>query len=93
MKKVRVKSAGGNFELIEERMRDPDAGCVRVTVQACGICHSDVLTKEGSWPGIVYPRASPSSTKAITDPCAPGAGAQGEASEAQLARHQAASRP
>jgi D-arabinose 1-dehydrogenase-like Zn-dependent alcohol dehydrogenase len=57
MKKVRVKSAGGNFELIEERMRDPDAGCVRVKVQACGICHSDVLTKEGSWPGIVYPRS------------------------------------
>lgn len=57
MKKVRVKSAGGNFELSEEHMRDPDAGYVRVKVQACGICHSDVLTKEGSWPGIVYPRS------------------------------------
>ncbi len=57
MKKVRVKSAGGNFELIDEPMRDPDAGCVRVKVQACGICHSDVLTKDGSWPGIAYPRS------------------------------------
>ncbi len=57
MKKLRVKSAGGNFELIDEPMRDPDAGCVRVKVQACGICHSDVLTKDGSWPGIAYPRS------------------------------------
>jgi D-arabinose 1-dehydrogenase-like Zn-dependent alcohol dehydrogenase len=57
MRKVRVKSAGGNFELIEERMHEPAGGCVRVKVQACGICHSDALTKEGLWPGIVYPRS------------------------------------
>jgi D-arabinose 1-dehydrogenase-like Zn-dependent alcohol dehydrogenase len=57
MKKVRVNSAGGKFELTEERMREPGAGSVRVRVEACGICHSDVLTKEGGWPGIVYPRA------------------------------------
>jgi D-arabinose 1-dehydrogenase-like Zn-dependent alcohol dehydrogenase len=29
---------------------------VRIKVQACGVCHSDVFTKEGSWPGIEYPR-------------------------------------
>jgi D-arabinose 1-dehydrogenase-like Zn-dependent alcohol dehydrogenase len=57
MKKIRVNSAGGSFELIEERMREPGAGYVRVKVQACGICHSDALTKEGGWPGIVYPRS------------------------------------
>ena len=32
------------------------AGQVRIKVQACGVCHSDVLTKEGLWPGIQYPR-------------------------------------
>jgi D-arabinose 1-dehydrogenase-like Zn-dependent alcohol dehydrogenase len=57
MKKVRVKSAGGSFELVEEPMRDPGAGYVRVKVQACGVCHSDSVTKDGLFPGIVYPRA------------------------------------
>nr|AEQ20499.1 cinnamyl alcohol dehydrogenase protein [uncultured bacterium CSL144] len=57
MKMMRVNGAGGKFELTEERMREPDAGSVSVRVEACGICHSDVLTKEGSWPGIVYPRS------------------------------------
>ncbi|MEA2649641.1 MAG: hypothetical protein QOG61_2076 [Candidatus Binataceae bacterium] len=57
MKKIRVASAGGNFELIEEPTREPAAGYVSVKVQACGICHSDSMTKEGGWPGIVYPRS------------------------------------
>ena len=57
MKKIRVTGAGGSFELVEESMREPGAACVRVRVQACGICHSDALTKEGGWPGIVYPRS------------------------------------
>jgi hypothetical protein len=43
--------------LIEERLREPAAGYVRVKVQACGVCHSDSLTKEGLWPGLVYPRS------------------------------------
>jgi D-arabinose 1-dehydrogenase-like Zn-dependent alcohol dehydrogenase len=29
---------------------------VRIKVQACGICHSDAMTKEGPWPGITFPR-------------------------------------
>ncbi len=41
MRKMRVASAGGSFELIEESVREPDAGYARVRVQACGICHSD----------------------------------------------------
>ena len=57
MKKIQVNSAGGSFELIEERLREPAAGYVRVKVQACGVCHSDSLTKEGLWPGILYPRS------------------------------------
>jgi len=57
MKKVRVNSPGGNFELVEESTREPARGFVRLKVQACGVCHSDVFTKDGGFPGIVYPRA------------------------------------
>ena len=57
MKIVRVDRAGGSFKLEEEQMRGPARGTVRIRVQACGVCHSDVLTKEGGFPGIVYPRA------------------------------------
>jgi D-arabinose 1-dehydrogenase-like Zn-dependent alcohol dehydrogenase len=57
MKKVTVKSAGGQFELTDEPVREPDRRYVRVKVQACGVCHSDAFTKDGSWPGIVYPRS------------------------------------
>jgi D-arabinose 1-dehydrogenase-like Zn-dependent alcohol dehydrogenase len=57
MKQVRVVGVGGNFELIEQPVREPAARHVRVRVQACGICHSDSLTKDGGWPGIAYPRS------------------------------------
>jgi D-arabinose 1-dehydrogenase-like Zn-dependent alcohol dehydrogenase len=53
---VQVPRAGGDFELVEREAPEPGHGEVRVTVQACGICHSDALTKEGHWPGIAYPR-------------------------------------
>jgi D-arabinose 1-dehydrogenase-like Zn-dependent alcohol dehydrogenase len=57
MKKVQVNIAGGSFELIEGPLREPAAAHVRVKVQACGICHSDSVTKDGLFPGIVYPRS------------------------------------
>lgn len=44
------------FEIVERPMPEPTAGTVRIKVAACGICHSDVLVKEGLWPGIQYPR-------------------------------------
>jgi D-arabinose 1-dehydrogenase-like Zn-dependent alcohol dehydrogenase len=56
MKAVQVPKAGGDFEIVEREIPNPDAGQVRIKVQACGVCHSDVLTKEGAWPGIQYPR-------------------------------------
>jgi len=49
MKKVMVNSAGGRFELREEPICEPGGGYVRVKVQACGICHTDALIKEGGW--------------------------------------------
>jgi len=41
---------------VERKIPEPAPGQVRIKVQACGICHSDSLTKEGYWPGIQYPR-------------------------------------
>ena len=56
MKVVQVSAPGAEFELVEREIPNPSAGHVRIRVQACGICHSDSLTKEGGWPGIKYPR-------------------------------------
>lgn len=56
MKAVQVTKPGGNFELVERNIPEPDRNQVRIKVEACGICHSDALVKEGRWPGIQYPR-------------------------------------
>ena len=56
MKVAQVPSPGAAFQMVEREIPQPDAGQVRIKVQACGVCHSDVLTKEGLWPGIQYPR-------------------------------------
>jgi D-arabinose 1-dehydrogenase-like Zn-dependent alcohol dehydrogenase len=56
MKAVQVPKAGADFEIVEREIPQPGPGQVRVRVQACGVCHSDVLTKEGGWPGLTYPR-------------------------------------
>jgi D-arabinose 1-dehydrogenase-like Zn-dependent alcohol dehydrogenase len=53
---ARVPKAGADFELVERPIPVPGPGEVRIKVQACGVCHSDVFTKEGLWPGIQYPR-------------------------------------
>ena len=56
MRAVQVTRAGGPLELVERDIPVPGPGAVRIRVQANGICHSDVLTKEGLLPGISYPR-------------------------------------
>lgn len=56
MKVVQINKAGGNFEAAERPTPQPSRGQVRIKVEACGICHSDLLVKEGYWPGIQYPR-------------------------------------
>ena len=53
---VQVTHPGGPFELVEREILEPAAGHVRIKVDACGVCHSDAVTKEGTWPGIQYPR-------------------------------------
>ncbi|HEY6304700.1 MAG TPA: alcohol dehydrogenase [Terriglobales bacterium] len=56
MKVAQVPKPGADFEIVERGIPEPGAGHVRIKVQACGVCHSDVLTKDGLWPGIQYPR-------------------------------------
>lgn len=56
MQAVQVAKPGGPLELVKRDIPEPTAGHVLIKVQACGICHSDSLTKEGHWPGITYPR-------------------------------------
>jgi D-arabinose 1-dehydrogenase-like Zn-dependent alcohol dehydrogenase len=56
MRVVQVPHPNGPFQLVERPIPEPGAGAVRIKVQACGICHSDSVTKEGSVPGLQYPR-------------------------------------
>jgi D-arabinose 1-dehydrogenase-like Zn-dependent alcohol dehydrogenase len=53
---AQVGKAGGEFELVEREIVAPGPGEVRIKVQACGICFSDHLVKDGLWPGLVFPR-------------------------------------
>src|ERR1700758_5269882 len=56
MRAVQVPRPKGPFEIVERDIPEPGPGRVRIKVQACGICHSDTLTKEGTFPGLEYPR-------------------------------------
>jgi D-arabinose 1-dehydrogenase-like Zn-dependent alcohol dehydrogenase len=56
MRVVQVPRPNGPLELVERDIPEPQAGTVRIKVQACGVCHSDSETKEGLFPGIQYPR-------------------------------------
>jgi D-arabinose 1-dehydrogenase-like Zn-dependent alcohol dehydrogenase len=56
MKTMVVREANGNFELEERDLPEPAAGEIRIKVEACGICHSDVFVKSGAFPGIELPR-------------------------------------
>lgn len=56
MRAFQVPGAGQPFQAVERDVSEPGPGLVRLRVEACGVCHSDVLTKEGLFPGIAYPR-------------------------------------
>src|SRR5436305_13997776 len=56
MRVAQIPAAKREFEIVERPIPEPLPGTVRVKVTACGVCHSDVLVKEGLWPGIQYPR-------------------------------------
>src|SRR5713101_3066601 len=67
MKAAQVPKPGADFQIVEREIPTPGVGHVRIKVQACGICHSDVLTKEGAWPGIEYPRVPGHEVAGIID--------------------------
>ena len=75
MKVALVPKPGGDFQIVERDIPTPDAGQVRVKVQACGVCHSDALTKEGLWPGIQYPRIPGHEVAGIVDELGAGVSA------------------
>jgi D-arabinose 1-dehydrogenase-like Zn-dependent alcohol dehydrogenase len=67
MKAAQISKAGADFQMVEREIPEPEAGQVRIKVQACGVCHSDVLTVEGAWPGIQYPRVPGHEVAGIID--------------------------
>src|ERR1700692_2599256 len=72
MKAIVVEKAGGDFVVAERPVADPGEGAVRVKVEACGICHGDVLAKEGYWPGIAYPLVPGHEVAGVVDAVGPG---------------------
>ena len=57
MKCIQVPNPGGPLQLVDREIPAvPKPDWVRIRVEACGVCHSDSLVKEGQWPGLQYPR-------------------------------------
>jgi D-arabinose 1-dehydrogenase-like Zn-dependent alcohol dehydrogenase len=72
MRVAQVSRPNGPFEIVERQMPEPGPGSVRIKVQACGICHSDSLTKEGTYPGVQYPRVPGHEVAGVIDAVGPG---------------------
>jgi D-arabinose 1-dehydrogenase-like Zn-dependent alcohol dehydrogenase len=71
MKVAQVSKAGGEFEMVERDIPQPRDGEIRIKVQACGICFSDHLTKDGLWPGLTFPRVPGHEVAGIIDEIGP----------------------
>src|ERR1700729_3226237 len=67
MKAAQIPRPGADFQIVEREIPKPGVGQVLIMVQACGVCHSDALTKEGMWPGIQYPRVPGHEVAGIID--------------------------
>jgi D-arabinose 1-dehydrogenase-like Zn-dependent alcohol dehydrogenase len=72
MRVAQVSEARGPFEIVERPIPEPGAGSVRIKVQACGICHSDSMTKDGLYSGIQYPRVPGHEVAGVIDAVGPG---------------------
>ena len=72
MKAVQVPKAGADFEMVEREIPEPPARHVRIRVLACGVCHSDSLTKDGLFPGIAFPRVPGHEVAGVIDATGPG---------------------
>jgi D-arabinose 1-dehydrogenase-like Zn-dependent alcohol dehydrogenase len=69
---VQVTAKGGPFAVVQREFPSPGPGQVRIRVQACGVCHSDALTKFGLFPGIEYPRVPGHEVAGYIDEIGPG---------------------
>jgi D-arabinose 1-dehydrogenase-like Zn-dependent alcohol dehydrogenase len=72
MRVAQVPKPNANFEIVERPIPEAAAGQVRIKVQACGICHSDSILKEGLFPGIAYPRVPGHEVAGVIDAVGPG---------------------
>ncbi len=72
MRVVQVARPNGPFEIVERPIPEAGAGTVRIKVLACGICHSDSLTKEGTYPGLQFPRVPGHEVAGVIDAVGPG---------------------
>src|SRR5262245_27089773 len=72
MRVAQVPRPKGPFEIVERPIPEPAAGTVRIKVHACGVCHSDSLTKEGGFPGLEYPRVPGHEVAGVIDAVGPG---------------------
>jgi len=75
MRVAQVTRANGPLEIVEREIPEPAQGSLRIKIEACGICHSDSVTKEGIWPGIRFPRVPGHEIAGVID--AVGAGVAG----------------
>jgi len=75
MMAAQISKPGADFEIVKRAIPEPGAGQVRIRVQACGVCHSDVLTKDGLWPGIEFPRVPGHEVAGIVDAVGEGVSA------------------
>jgi D-arabinose 1-dehydrogenase-like Zn-dependent alcohol dehydrogenase len=72
MRVAQVPRANGPFEIVDRPIPEPGPGSVRIKVHACGVCHSDSVTKEGLFPGIQYPRIPGHEVAGVIDAVGPG---------------------
>src|SRR6266702_1298335 len=75
MTAVQISRPGGPFEVVKRQVPAPGPKQVRIKVQACGICHSDMFVKEGHWPGLQYPRVTGHEVAGVSDEVGPGVAA------------------
>jgi len=69
---VQISRPGAPFEVVKREVPEPGPNHVRIRVQACGVCHSDLFVKEGHWPGLQYPRVTGHEVAGVIDEVGPG---------------------
>ncbi|MGW3144054.1 MULTISPECIES: alcohol dehydrogenase catalytic domain-containing protein [Streptomyces] len=55
LRAAQVATPGGTPEMVEVAPREAGPGSVRITIEACGVCHSDLLISSGMLPGTTFP--------------------------------------